>query len=47
MKMNTWMDNAAVAAVLAAIVFNILHGAYLGAAEGVHLADAPAEARHG
>lgn len=47
MKMNTWMDNAAVAAVLAAIVFNVLHGAYLGATEGVLLAATPGEVRHG
>ena len=33
MKMNTWMDNAAVAAVIAAILFNVLHGVYLNITE--------------
>ena len=47
MKMNTWMDNVAVAAVLAAIVFNVLHGAYLGATEGVLVAATRGETNHG
>ena len=47
MKTNTWMDNAAVAAVLAALVFNLLHGAYLGATADAAVAAAAVEARHG
>lgn len=46
MKLNTWMDNLAMAAVIAAIVLSILHGAYLGAAGDVQVAATPAEARH-
>ena len=45
MKMNTWMDNLAVAAVVAAILLSILHGAYLGAADA-QLAAAHSEASH-
>ena len=47
MKTNTWMDNAAVAAMLAALLFNLLHAAYLGVTEDVALAGKHAEARHG
>lgn len=47
MKTNTWMDNAAVAAVLAALVFNLLHGAYLGATADVAVAVTAVESRHG
>jgi hypothetical protein len=46
MKMNTWMDNLAMAAVIAAIVLSILHGAYLGTGGDVQVAATQAEARH-
>ena len=33
MKANTFMDNAAIGAVLFAIVVNVLHGAFVAASE--------------
>lgn len=47
MRMNTFMDNVAVGAVLAAILVNVLHGAFVAASEeGNTRAAAAVEVRH-
>ena len=47
MKTNTFMDNAAIGAVLAAILVNVLHGALVAATDVPLAGDpVPAEVRH-
>ena len=48
MRTNTFMDNAAIGAVLVAILVNVLNGAFVAATDdGAPAVLAVAEARHG